>query len=140
MNKLDGDDLARFEAWFATNKEHAYGWSPRYAALEGWQAALASNKAPQDGNERALGDLKFIAKTLEADGDFTNANRITNAIAALASNKAAAELLAQVASCSRADPNGKKPWNIDKRWITVNVPGELMDKIDAARSQGGDKP
>jgi hypothetical protein len=46
-----------------------------------------------------------------------------------------AELLSQVASCKRADPNGKKPWNIDKRWITVNVPGELMDKIDAARSQ-----
>jgi hypothetical protein len=49
--------------------------------------------------------------------------------------RADADLLTQVASCSRADPNGKKPWTMARRWITVNVPGELMDKIDAGRPQ-----
>ena len=49
--------------------------------------------------------------------------------------RADADLLMQVASCSRADPNGKKPWTMARRWITVNVPGELMDKIDAGRPQ-----
>jgi hypothetical protein len=38
------DERAAFEAWFEQNKGHSHGWSPRYAAIEGWQARAASSQ------------------------------------------------------------------------------------------------
>jgi hypothetical protein len=34
-----------FEAWFATCKEHAHAWSPRYAAIEAWKARAKLDEA-----------------------------------------------------------------------------------------------
>jgi hypothetical protein len=70
----DGDERARFEAWFATNKEHAYGWSPRYAALEAWQAALASNKAAAE----VVGEL-YVKLFRPSTGDVFKALRTDSA-------------------------------------------------------------
>lgn len=56
--------------------------------------------------------------------------------------EAAEALLAEVASCSRADPNRKAPDTTPckTKWSTVNVRTATMDKIDALVASAKARP
>jgi hypothetical protein len=61
-----------------TNKVEAGAW-----ALKTWKYYSANATAQSADAERAIDNLKFIAKTLDASGDFNTSTRIMNAVDAL---------------------------------------------------------
>jgi hypothetical protein len=97
----DGDERAAFEAWARTAdmplgmySATDYADGATQISWDAWQAALASNKAPQDGDQREL--LEGLAMRLESGRLFNgvaqpNADIYARALrTVLASNKAAA--------------------------------------------------
>jgi predicted RNA-binding Zn-ribbon protein involved in translation (DUF1610 family) len=44
--------------------------------------------------------------------------------------------LQEILACSMCDPNGKKPWASAGKWLTVNVPTDVMERARAALAGG----
>lgn len=67
------EESVAFEKWFNTKREHAHGWSPRYAAIEGWKAhsALATtptmSEAALGARNKAVEQLRYFLKAKRFD-------------------------------------------------------------------------
>jgi hypothetical protein len=51
------------------------------------------------------------------------------------------EIIRELAACKASDPYRRKPWAADQRgkWMTVNVPAGLWERIQAAAARAGVK-
>jgi len=93
-------------------------------SIERGVAALASQAAPDalTDAKRAIGDLRFIAKTLNGSGDFNTASRIATAVDAIAASQATSDTgtvraviaeMIEVATAERDESDFNQEWTAD---------------------------